>query len=505
MKGRAAPVTPAAMPTSSTVTHVERHIKRVLEASGLAPRKRLVVAVSGGPDSLAMLYALHRLKTDLSLELYGAHLDHGIRGKESEADASFVTETFRELGIDFTAEREDVPSYKEAHRLSTEDAARRVRYAFLSRVAHERGADAVAVGHTADDQVETVLMNILRGTGLTGLRGMEPWTRRTFAGREILLIRPLLVLSRQDTVDYCRAQRLRPRLDKSNLSTEPTRNRVRLELLPLLEEYNPAVRDALTRLSRSATQDDEYLEREVDSVWPAAVREGTGLVAVDRAAYNQLAPAVQARLLRRAVARADGSLDGIEHVHIDEMAQMMSGAAGRNLDLPRGLRFAVGYQEATITQGDAGLCGLPTLEGDYPLKIPGETQVCGWRVEAKLAERRTAEAGAGEYDATSKPVYAPDGLTAYLGRDALGAQTQVRARRPGDRFQPLGMSQPKKLQDFMVDAKVPRQWRDRVPLVVSADRIAWVVGWRISEWAKVNEGTSQAVEIRFLDGAQDSA
>ena len=496
---------PATMSTSRAVAHVENQVKRALEASGLTPGKRLVVAVSGGPDSLAMLYALHRLKTDQELELYGAHLDHGIRGGESEADARFVTETFRGLGIDFTSEREDVPSFKKTHRLSTEEAAREVRYGFLYRVAHERRADAVAVGHTADDQAETVLMNIIRGSGLAGLRGMELRARRTFAGKEVLLVRPLLNLSRQDTVEYCRAQRLKPRLDRSNLSTEPTRNRVRLKLLPILEEFNPAVRDALTRLSRSATQDDEHLESEVDTVWPAAVREGAGHVAIDKAAYNQLGPAVQARLLRRAVALAEGSLDGIEHVHIDEMAQMMSGAAGRNLDLPRGIRFAVGYREATITYGGTGLCGLPPLKGDHLLKIPGETQICGWRVEAKLVEQSTEEASVGKYDAGSKPEHAPYGLTAYLGRDALRAQTRVRARRPGDRFQPLGMSQPKKLQDFMVDAKVPRQWRDRVPLVVSADGIAWVVGWRIAEWAKVKKGTPQAVEIRFLEGGQNSA
>ena len=451
-----------------------------------------------------MLYALHRLKTALSLELHGAHLDHSIRGSESEADARFVGDTLRELGIDFTSEREDVPAFKKAHRLSTEEAARQVRYAFLSRVAQEQQADAVAVGHTADDQVETVLMNIIRGSGLAGLRGMEPRARRTFAGKEVLLVRPLLNLSRQDTVEYCRAQRLKPRLDSSNLSSEPTRNRVRLELLPLLEEFNPAVRDALTRLSRSATQDDEYLESELDAAWPAAVREERGHVSVDKAAYSRLGPAVQVRLLRRAVARVMGSLDRIEHTHINEMAQMMSGAAGRTLYLPRGVRFASGYGEATITRRDAGLFALPPLEGDYLLNIPGGTQVCGWRVEAKVVEQSATEASAGDYDTAPKREYAPDGLTAYLGRDTLGAQTRIRTRRPGDRFQPLGMSQTKKLQDFMVDAKVPRGWRDRVPLVLCADGIAWVVGWRIAEWAKVKEGTSQTVEIRFLEGGQES-
>jgi tRNA(Ile)-lysidine synthase len=200
---------------------------------------KLVVAVSGGPDSVCLLHILSGLRQELGIELHIAHLNHKLRGAESDADAEYVAGLARRLKIPATIESRDVRAYRAQHRLTLEEAAREVRYNFLAGVAEQTGAEKVAVGHTADDHAETVLMHLLRGSGTRGLRGLLPVSRWQSSGRSLTVIRPLLELNRQDTVDYCRAHKLKPHTDTSNLSAEPFRNRVRRHLLPELRKYNP--------------------------------------------------------------------------------------------------------------------------------------------------------------------------------------------------------------------------------------------------------------------------
>ena len=481
------------MAENKVVWRLRRQVRTALEKAGLGSGKLVVVAVSGGPDSTAMLGALAVLGDELRMRLHGAHLDHGLRGDASREDARFVADTFRRLGIDHTVEAADVPSFQRENRLSMEEAARSVRYGFLARVAAETEADAIALGHTADDQAETVLMHIIRGTGLTGLRGMEPAASRIFGGTEVLLVRPLIGLSHRDALEYCRALKLEYRQDESNLSLDPQRNRVRLELLPILETYNPAVRNALVRLSSSAAQDLAYLDTQVERAWEEAGGEdGTG-VTLSRAAFSKLAPALQSHLLRRAVRAAKGDAVDLEQSHVDRMARLMGGRAGTNLDLPGGITFRVGYQEATLAAAGREVCPLPPIEEEQPIAVPGETVLGGWRVIAGLTEGRRM-LGVGDGPASNGPLPNP---VERFDANGLEGEVLVRSRVDGDRFQPLGMGRSKKLQDFMVDAKIPRGWRDRVPLVVSPRGIAWVVGWRIAEWAKVTE-TEPQIELRFI-------
>ena len=502
------------MGKDSIVARLHREVKRVLTLSDLAEGKRLIVAVSGGPDSLALVFALNGVRADLGLDLHGAHLDHGLRGDASTADAQFVADTFRRLGIGLTTEQADVRSFQRERRLSLEQAAREIRYAFLARVARNLRADAIALGHTSDDQAETVLMHIIRGSGLTGLRGMKTLTTRKLDESDVLLVRPLLGLTRKDTADYCHARDLEPRVDESNLSREHGRNRIRLDILPALEQNNPAIRESLNRLSRSAARDLAYLDRRVDDAWREAVREESSHLSLDKSVFVRLDPAIQAHLLRRAVAAVKGNLDELERDHVESMTSLMDGPAGRSLDLPGGLRFSVWYDQATLASETADLCPLPQLEGEYRLKVPGDTLVCGWRVIATLVDRGPAD------DLGPSPAEGDRGirqraraehaggswresldgrevLTARLDRQSLGGKIWVRTRRPGDRFQPLGMSQAKKLQDFMVDSKIPRSWRDRVPLIVSEGGIAWVAGWRVAEWAKATAASRRVLELHL--------
>jgi len=484
----------------TVVERVHRQIELALREAGLIDGKKLVVAVSGGPDSLAMLHALSQLAASLDVVLHGAHLDHGLRPGGSERDAAFVSETLSIMGLPGSIARRDVAAYRMERRLSPEQAAREVRYAFLGEVALAEAADAIVLAHTADDQAETVLMHVIRGSGTRGLQGMLPSTRRRIRDAEFLIVRPLLEVARSDTQAYCEAAGLSPVLDESNLSQTPTRNRVRLDLMPRLREYNPAVVEALGRLSRAASRDFAFVEEALDDVWRSAVPDLEGSVTIDRRVFSELASTLQGHLLMRAILTLRGSLDDVTEAHVDQALEMMGGPAGRSMDLPGGMRLSVSYETAAFSNVDAET--FPLIDGGHCVEVPGESRVAGWHVVASEAGREQAPGP--QLDARS--TLGPDGDTAVFSADALGAQVTVRTRVPGDRFQPLGMTESKKLQDFMVDAKVPRHLRDRVPLVVTDRGIAWVAGWRIAEWAKVAGPTDRGVRLTFgLIGPEEAA
>lgn len=477
--------------SDSVVDRVHREVEAALRGPA-AGTSSLVVAVSGGPDSMALLHALLHLRGPLGLSLRGAHLDHGLRGDAGAADAAFVAAAFDDVGTPCVVEEADVASYRTAHRMSLEQAAREVRYSFLARVYREHGADAVALGHTADDQVETVLMHIVRGSGLTGLRGMEVCSTRPIDGPDVRFVRPLLRLPRADTEAYCRALGLNPRVDESNRSPEFTRNRIRSELLPLLEELNPAIRDALLRLSTAAARELAWLDAEADRVWADAAEVRDDGVVLDRRGVGQLPATLRMHMLRRAVGAVKGDLEGLHMRHVDDMTRLLGGPAGRAIDLPGGLRFHVGYGDAIVARADADLCPLPRLDGEHTLAVPGATRVGGWLVDVRLVDRPGDDALRLSGDGLAR---AFDNPVARLAPGASDDGLILRARRPGDRFHPLGAPGSKKLKDFMGDAKVPAAWRDRVPLLVTQRGIAWVAGYRVAEWCRVTPEDRQVVEI----------
>ena len=335
------------------VTRFEGDVREALEAAQLTGR-RLVVAVSGGPDSLAMLYALHRLRDELGLALHVAHLDHRLRGQDSAADAEFVAQTCAKLGIDCTVEDVDVLAFRREHRMSLEEAAREVRYRFLANLAEQVRADGVALGHTSDDQVETVLMNVIRGSGLRGLRGMRPVSnRQRIAGSDLTLFRPLLNLPKQDTIAYCEALHLvLPGADESNCSMEMTRNRIRLELLPLLRDMNPAFGDAALRLSRNAVDALAVVDKAVDAAWSDAVTEEGESIRIDRERFLELDAAVRSHLVIRALSHVKGDTQGIERIHVDDAVNAVIESSGSQLHLPGGLLLIVEQRSALIYAGD---------------------------------------------------------------------------------------------------------------------------------------------------------
>jgi tRNA(Ile)-lysidine synthase len=466
----------------------EQRVLRYIKERQLVPAgQKLVVAVSGGPDSVCLLHILHRLRRELDISLHVAHLNHELRGAESAADAAYLAGLARKLNVPATVVSRNVKAYRTQHRISLEEAAREVRYAFLAELAAKEGAARVAVGHTANDHVETVLMHLIRGSGTRGLRGLLPLNQWPSSVTGITVIRPLLELTREETAAYCRRHRLHPRLDASNLSPELFRNRVRHELLPRLQSYNPRVAEALRRTARLAADDLDFIAHEGDKVRDEMTRREGDTVILDRKKFLTLPVALQRHLLRSAVEAVLGNLKDIEAGHIEDLLAALEKPAGRVIGLPEGLTFTIEYDRYLLAPDTASSCPFPLLERACVLKVPGRTGLPGWDIEAAVM---TPAAVKDEISLTRD-------LTAYFDLDKTGRVLKVRRRLAGDRFQPLGMQSPKKLNAFMIDARIPRAWRGRIPVVSAPAQIIWVAGWRIDERVKVTTATKKVLCLEF--------
>jgi tRNA(Ile)-lysidine synthetase-like protein len=529
---------------------IERH--GLLDAPGLSPRV-IVAAVSGGPDSLCLLHvllALRSLHADYELEVHAAHLNHGLRGADSDEDARFVEKIAAAWGVPLTVGAADVMALVRAEKLSVEEAARHARYAFLARVAAAVSADRIALGHNADDQTETALMHWLRGAGLAGLRGMAPksllaelrfemdaddrfgrprgaaltdaddrigrphraaptdaddQTGRAQPDGEtggVWLIRPLLHVTRAEIEAYCRENGLSPRSDLSNWDTTYFRNRLRHELLPYLEAYNPNIRATIRRSAQALAGDYDVVRERADTAWRETLRSAApGRLTLDLAAWRALPIGLQRSTVRMAVERLRRHLRDLGWEHVESAVWLArTRETGTRATLPAGLCLTVGYDTLTVADGAGTLenepecpwlaAGSGETADAVALRLPGVTPLPGspWRVEATWLD-------AGE-DVLRQAAVNPDPNAAYLDADRAAA-LWLRPRKAGDRFQPLGLrGRSKSVREFMINEKIPAAWRDRIPLCVTGgDAIAWIVGWRVDERFKVHAGARRMLRL----------
>ncbi len=420
----------------------------------------VVVGASGGPDSTALLHALHRAAPGVTLHV--AHLHHGLRGAAADGDAEFVEALAVELGAACTVERVEPAD-------GSEDAARRARRAFLVRVADVVGARRVALGHTADDQAETVLHRVLRGTGLRGLGGMRP-----VAGR---FLRPLLGVRRAAVLDYLAEIGAAYRLDETNLDPAFTRNRIRHDLLPRLEAgYNPEVVAALTRLAAIAGAADDWIAAEVAALERAAVRRDDRMVHVEVAAALAAPRFLRLALLRELIAETAGGAQGVGFEHAAAASGLLD-APGPAVPLPGGV----------VARRSGGL-----------LTLAPETGPVRWEVAAAFPGMTLVEPAGVRVELTPVPPPA-DPVTppgeAYLDAGRLQPPLVLRNRRQGDRLRGLGAPGAQKLKQFLSDRKVPVAARDDVPLLVDRAGIVCVLGHRIADRVKVTEATTSCVHV----------
>jgi tRNA(Ile)-lysidine synthase len=331
----------------------------------------------------------------------------------------------------------------------------------------------------------------------------------------LLVIRPLLDITREETASYCQEHQLDPRIDSSNLSLSFFRNRLRLQLLPLLRQYNPSVDQALLRLADIAKEDSALIEQQASGLWDEVARQENNTIYLDKKQIASLPIALQRHLLRAAVTKLAGDARDIEASHIEAARSLLNKPASKRISLPHGFICHGGYNELVITrlpsviasplsviaseawQSQLPPCPFPPLPGEFPLKVPGKTVFPGWNVIASIVRERVASQSSRGALSTSEGT-CQSNLVAHFDLHKTGTKLFVRQRRPGDRFQPLGMSMPKKLYEFMVDAKIPRSWRGRIPIVCSPQQIIWVVGWRIDDRVKTVETSKKILRLEFI-------
>ncbi len=478
---------------------LQERVRGFARATGTLSRgETYVVGVSGGVDSLALLHALRATAPDLGIGLHVAHLDHGLRGAEAAADARFVDDLARDCGLPATVAAADVGRYARERGLGSEEAARAVRYAFFADLVRHLGAAGVIVGHTADDQVETVLLHFLRGSGLAGLRGMAAvqdlsvsnparW-RDPAAGPaderwSLRVLRPLLGTTRAEVLAYAARYALSYRQDVTNEDVAFTRNRVRRELLPLLETYNPAFRAAALRMAGLLADDYAFLAQAAAAVWDRVAVVAPAAVRVDLAAFVLHAPALRRLIVRRAFALLAGDTADLVATHVEQVVALAErGRTGAGVDLPAGVRVARTYGALVLSVG--AQAGVPLPARGVPLRVPGVTAVePGWQVEAAVRPAACAAAA--------------DPRHADFDLDRLDGEIVVRRRRPGDRLRPPGLGGSKKVQDILVDRKVPRWERDAVPVVASGERVLWLVGHAVDEQARASAASRRVLHLRF--------
>jgi tRNA(Ile)-lysidine synthase len=467
----------------------ERLKQEITDRRLIGKQDKILVGVSGGPDSLALLHALHRLSAEEDFSVMAVHVNHQLRGEESEADACFVQEFCRNRAIPCEVVRVDVAGKRRQQGGNKQAIARQLRYDAFARVARKRNATKLALAHHADDQLETVIMRLIRGTGVSGLAGME-WKRRWHG---IVLIRPLLGLTRADIELYCREQELHPRMDSSNLSNAYTRNRLRHELVPLLQSFNPKVVEAVLRLSE--------LIREEEKVWEKLTKEAAdqvllgrenGQFLLDVSSFLHLPVALQRRVVKLILSYLwdngthEVTLDSVEQVR--NLAHMRSPSAV--IHLPGGILAQREYEKLILKVHSSTNEQAPqTLSEPIPLSIPGVTSLPGLLGKIEVLE-------------TNEPIHRMrmGQSSVVFDREKLKGPIYVRFRRPGDKMNPWGMIGRKKVKSLMMEAKVPKRIRDQYPLVVTGDEIIWIPGVKRSAAAPVTRDTRRFLYLIWHAG-----
>ncbi|MFZ5448859.1 MAG: tRNA lysidine(34) synthetase TilS [Thermodesulfobacteriota bacterium] len=445
---------------------------------------RVLVAVSGGPDSVALLHLLVRLRAVLALELGVAHYDHGLRGEDSRRDAEFVADLAQRLGLACHLGRGNVKEAARRYKVSIQMAARRLRQQFFLEIRNGYAYTKQALGHTADDQVELFWLRLLRGAGLEGLKGMEPATPQG-------LVRPLLAVGKAVLLAWLGQENLPYRLDTSNLSRAYLRNRVRLDLLPLLTQiYNPRLAQTIWRTQALLREDDRLLRRDTASVWDRVARKlGEDCYVLDLKKFFGLDESIQHRVLRFGVHTISSDF-ALSHAQVDGlMVLAQSGRSGGQIALGEGVLVA----RAGTTLHILKPLPEPLREVTRLPDCPGEVESPeGWRWRLRHRSFRPGDP------------WPPPGV-AWLNPDQVSPPLEVRARRPGDRFWPQGAPGPKKLQDFLVNAKIPRWLRPHLPLVSCGGEIVWVPGLRLAEPVKLRSSSQDILEIAVKPANNDTA
>jgi tRNA(Ile)-lysidine synthase len=439
---------------------------------------RLVVGVSAGVDSMVLLHFLNACRQIFDLSLVVAHVNHGLRPDESEKEAAFVQEECERLRLPFEYGTFNTKEFQKVRKFSLQEAARRLRFLFFEQVRQKYDAQKIALGHQADDQVETVLLRLMRGTGLQGLKGILPI-------REGKVIRPLLEVWRHEIEAFAVKSNIPFRVDSSNLREDYLRNRLRLSLIPLLErEYQPNFKETLLRTSTILREENDYLEKEAEKVYQNMVEGKADALTFQYPVYRSLHPAIQWRVVQKMLRTVYG--EEREDLEISQtFKRLKQPPPSFVLEFPLGICMEKKYE--AISLGKKKMETIPPFEVE--IVSPGRTFIKEIGREV-VTEEMDVEGQSG------MPRVSPE--TVLLDYQALRFPLRIRNFRPGDRFQPLGVKGSQKLKEFFIDHKIPRFERSKIPLLISGERIVWVVGHRIDECVRISEATKRILKVNLV-------
>ncbi len=457
-----------------------------LAAFPIQPADTIVVAVSGGPDSVCLLHLLRQ--TVSSSQLHVAHLNHGFR-PEADEEAVFVSHLCQSWGIPCTVAKHPVAKICKENRLSKQEGARIVRYAFLKEVAESQKAPWIALGHTADDQVETFLMRLLRGAGGDGLSGIPNL-------REGIIIRPMLSISREAILTELQERNIPFREDRSNQDRRFLRSRIRHELIPMLATYNPNIKETVLREALLLKEEGHFLDQYLISQVPQYTSRLTNNeVAFVLPLFGSLHKALQRRLIRWGIRHLNGNLNGIGFDHIEAVLTRVGEDQNvQSLSLPHGVFVKKSKAELLLTKGLHIKTDAPPAF-EFPSNVLENLSPNGatidipqWKIRLSVSLNDAREVA---------PLLRKEDCPAFFDFDTMTLPLTVRGWRVGDRFIPLGMQgRHKKLQDFFVDRKVPKAERGQIPLLVCPQGIIWVIGYQADERFKVTAATKRVLSLR---------
>lgn len=457
------------------LTLIETTLKTIKENNMFEKGDKVIVAVSGGPDSICLLHILNALKEQLQITLYAAHINHCLRGKESDEDEKYVEKFCENLNIEFRSKRVNINDLVRKKNISSETAGREARYKFFYELKSKFGAQKIAIAHNANDQAETVLMRIMRGTGMEGLIGIR-------SVRDNIFVRPLINCSRESIEKYCEDNNINPRIDKTNLEPIYARNKVRLQLIPYIKEnFNEDIVTTLNRLASTIRVDNDYLEMIAKEKYKKYCDDNKEKVIISKEAFLEH-ESIITRIIRLALYNVSGNLYNFEKIHIYDVIDIQKNATGKMLTLPNKIHIQNNYGDISVYKKKEQNIKNNNIE--YTLHS-GLNKIKDFNLGITLEL----------IDKTDNLVVKQENFVKYFDYNKIKGDTIIRWRKDGDRFTPLGMKGSKKLKDLFIDLKVPKDERDRIPLICFGGEIAWVVGYRVSELFKVDKNTKKILKI----------
>ncbi len=442
-------------------------------------KDNILVGLSGGPDSMALLFVLLEIREDIDFNIFIAHVNHGVRGEEALEDEKFVEGIAKELNLPYFSKTVNMNEYAKENKMSSEEAGRELRYKFFREVLSKIGGGKIAVAHNKNDQAETLLMRFFRGTGLEGLKGME------YKKEDI--IRPLLGIERKEIENYLKERRIEYRIDRTNLEPIYGRNKIRLNLIPYIEEnYNPNIIDTLWRMSEIIALDNDFIEDQCKEIFDNVVKERrNNSIILDGSIFVNQHRSIQYRIVRNCLLEINGHLQGFTYKHISDVVSLfLERGTGKTIHLTNNIIAKTSYNDFIIGRENEEDCE----DFIYQLELNSCTYVNDLGLVFNIKVQPT-------HKVERERIINKNGLIEYFDYDKVIGNIYVRNRRIGDRFRPFGMKGTKKIKDYFIDEKIPKEMRDKIPLVVDDKNIIWVVGYRTSEEYKITKNTKNVLTI----------